>query len=148
MSDIDYSKVELQDAATADSAEVDYELHRISDSRWEILAITYGRRAEQESLVATLPNEEAAKIAWEQVMTCMNADRGVLYFASQTPSWELKWLDEEAFEIRTDYTRSSGLKNESVMVWEEEGTPFRVREVPIEHWTENPLFAADKPEGK
>lgn len=149
MTEIDYSKVQLQDAATADNgAGMDYELNRISDTRWEIIAISYGRRGETEKLVATLPDEASAQTAWEQVMACMNGERGVLYFASSTPCWEITWFDEGDFEIHSQLTRSEGEKNQTLMTLEEEHMPHKVRMVPIEHWTENPLFATEKDEGQ
>lgn len=126
----------------APTSRYDYELHRhgAGTDVWDIIAIDHQRNG-REVLVATLPSEEQAKVAWEQVMACAFADRGVMYRYSQTPAWEIKWFDEADFCIESLFTKEQGLKNQTVMTLAEEGVPHRVRVTPIEHWGENPLLA-------
>jgi len=143
--DIDTDVPSLQDTQIENgvSYELDYELHRWNQDSWEIVAVQAGYGRNVETSVAMFDSEDAAMVAWEQLSAVIDSSRGALHFVSATPSWEIKWFDAADFRIERLYTSSEGLKNQTVMTLEDEGVPFRISETPIEHWSENPLFAAE-----
>jgi len=132
----------LQD--TNISGALDYELHSYRDGVWEIRAIDHSKRKNSESIVAEFGTELQAMEAWEQIMLASSSDRGVLHFASATPCWDVKSFDPVTFKISTTMTRDEDEKNRLVEFYRDRaGFPVKVTETPIQHWTENPLFAAE-----
>lgn len=144
--DIDTSRPSLQNLGHL--PEVDYELHRWNANSWEIIACVHSHVHNEwqtvETGIASFTSEDAAQVAWEQVMTCSDADRGVMHFASSTPCWEIKWFDDVTFKVSNKLTRDEAEKDDLVKFYTERaGFPVKVSESPIQHWTENPLFAAE-----
>lgn len=119
----------------------DYALYRISDTEWEILETTYSDRGGLEMVIANFTSEDEATVAFEQLLAAVATERGVSHLGKLTPVWDIKWFDATEFAIGTTSTTNEGLKNDVVETLESEGTPYRVTEAQIEHWTENPLFA-------
>lgn len=136
---IDANTLVLQDTIT-DGA-FDYELNRLADTEWFISVTDYTRDGEVENLVAEFASEGEAYVAWEQLRVAQKAGRGVSLLGKLTPVWDIKWFDAEDFVIASTSTTSEGLRNQVVETLKDAGTPYRVVESEIEHWTENPLFA-------
>jgi hypothetical protein len=126
--------------AIADGA-FDYELNRLADTEWFISVTDYTRDGEVENLVAEFASEGEAYVAWEQLRVAHKAERGVSFLGKLTAVWVIKWFDAEDFVIASTSTTNEGIKNQMVETLEDAGTPYRMAESEIEHWTENPLFA-------
>lgn len=136
---IDTSTLVLQDTFT--DGRFDYELNRLADTEWFIAVTEYTSVAYAENIIAEFASEAEAYVAWEQLRVSQKAGRGVSLLGKLTPVWDIKWFDAEDFVIASTSTTSEGLKNQVVETLEDAGTPYRVVESEIEHWTENPLFA-------
>ena len=136
---IDANILVLQDTIT-DGA-FDYELNRLADTEWFISVTDYTRDGEVENLVAEFASEGEAYVAWEQLRVAQKAERGVSFLGKLTAVWVIKWFDAEDFVIASTSTTSEGLKNQVVGTLKDAGTPYRMAESEIDHWTENPLFA-------
>ena len=136
---IDISTLVLQDTIT-DGA-FDYELNRLADTEWFISVTEYTRDGEAENIVAEFASEAEAYVAWEQLRVAQKAGRGVSLLGKLTAVWVIKWFDAEDFVNASTSTTSEGIKNQVVETLVEAGTPYRMAESEIEHWTENPLFA-------
>ena len=113
--------------------------------QWDVMVTTFPKYSTDkfsDEIIASFATEAQAQVAYEQVLAAVTSDRGVMHLVRKTPCWEIRWFDPVTFEISSRFTRDEAEKNRLVEFYTTKAQfPVKVTESPIEHWSENPLFA-------